>query len=121
MLRRAVGSAEYGQRCLPLANQLLGAARTKRASATQQKYRFKDRCLSRAVRPGDQVEIRRKLELGDLNAAEILDPQLGERHPRTERVKLQTHRHDDVLRIRGSDCADEATAIAISQTEHDLV
>jgi hypothetical protein len=60
-----------------VADKPFSTARPEGPAAAQQEYRLEDGCLAGTVFPGDQIELRGKLELRGLNATEVLDAQLG--------------------------------------------
>ena len=63
-----------------MANQLAGVPGSKGAAAAEQIDRLQERGLAGAVITTDQVELGVELQIGALEAAQILQAQLGQAH-----------------------------------------
>ena len=61
--RQVVRIAKYGELWLVVADKALGTARPEGAASAQKEYRLQDGGLTCPVLAGNQIELRRKLEL----------------------------------------------------------
>ena len=106
---------------LAMLDQALGVARAEGTAAAQQEDGLQQGRLAGRISTPDEVVPGMELQLGPLEAAKVLDAELGEAHPSERPIALEPHRHDDVLGLRRARRADQAAAVRVRQPDLDLV